>query len=156
MEANAEKPKKLLLIGHGYLGRAVARKFRDAGWEVVPVSLSGGEGAIACDVSDREQVAVLPEADGIVHCAASGRGGAEAYQRVYVDGCRNLVERFPRVPLLFTSSTSVYAQTDGGEVTEEKPGAARKADREAAAGGGAGGAGRGWHGGPPVRDLRAG
>lgn len=112
---------KLLLIGHGYLGQAVARVFREGGWEVAAVSLSGGDGALACDVGDRDAVKSLPAADFIVHCAASGRGGAEAYQRVYVDGCRNLTERFPGVPLLFTSSTSVYAQTDGSIVTEESP-----------------------------------
>lgn len=112
---------KLLLIGNGYLGKAVSRVFRDGGWEVVPVSLSGGEGSIACDVGDRESVKSLPTADFIVHCAASGRGGAEAYQRVYVDGCRNLTEAFPGVPLLFTSSTSVYSQTDGSAVTEDSP-----------------------------------
>lgn len=110
---------KLLLIGHGYLGHAVAREFRVAGWNVLPVSLHGGDGALACDVGDAVSVGNLPAADFIVHCAASGRGGAEAYRRVYVDGCRNLMEKFPGVPLLFTSSTSVYAQTDGSEVTEE-------------------------------------
>ncbi len=113
--------RKLLLIGHGYLGQAVARVFREVGWEVVPVTLSGGDGSLACDVGDRAAVEELPVADFIVHCAASGRGGAEAYQHVYVDGCRNLTERFPGVPLLFTSSTSVYAQTDGSRVTEESP-----------------------------------
>ena len=44
-----------------------------------------------------------------------------AYQHVYVDGCRNLTASFPTVPLVFTSSTSVYAQTDGLWVTEESP-----------------------------------
>ena len=112
---------KLLLIGHGYLGEAVAREFLEGGWQVVPVSLSGGEGSLACDVADPEAVKSLPPADFIVHCAASGRGGAEAYQQVYVDGCRNLTEQFPGVPLVFTSSTSVYAQTDGSVVTEESP-----------------------------------
>ena len=112
---------KLLLIGHGYLGEAVSREFRDHGWEVVAASLSGGEGSIACDVGDAAAVAELPTADFIVHCAASGRGGAEAYQHVYVDGCRNLVEKFPGTPLLFTSSTSVYAQIDGSVVTEDSP-----------------------------------
>ena len=111
----------MLLIGHGYLGQAVAEVFREGGWEVVPVSLTGGDSSIACDVGDREAVKSLPGADFIVHCAASGRGGAEAYQHVYVAGCRNLVERFPGVPLLFTSSSSVYSQTDGGIVTEESP-----------------------------------
>ena len=110
---------KLLLIGNGYLGKAVGRVFNEAGWKVIPVSLSGGDGALACDVSDAGAVSGLPAADFIVHCAASGRGGAEAYQKVYVDGCRNLTNRFPGVPLLFTSSTSVYPQTDGSVVTEE-------------------------------------
>lgn len=116
---------KLLLIGNGYLGQAVGRVFRENGWEVTAVSLSGGDGAVAADVSDGEAVRRLAEVvgtpDAIVHCAASGRGGAEAYQRVYVDGCRNLTLEFPGVPLLFTSSTSVYAQTDGSVVTEESP-----------------------------------
>jgi nucleoside-diphosphate-sugar epimerase len=112
---------KLLLIGHGYLGQQVAHVFSGQGWELMPVTLSGGAGSLACDVGDPAQVKSLPLADFIVHCAASGRGGAEAYQHVYVNGCRNLTERFPGVPLLFTSSTSVYAQTDGSVVTEESP-----------------------------------
>lgn len=112
---------RLLLIGNGYLGKAVGRVFREAGWSVVPVSLSGDDGSIACDVADPAAVAMLPAADFIVHCAASGRGGAEAYQRVYVEGCCNLANRFPGLPLLFTSSTSVYPQTDGSEVTELSP-----------------------------------
>lgn len=115
---------KLLLIGHGYLGQAVTRVFREAGWEVFPVSLSGGDGSVPCDVADAMVVKVLKKhvfPDFIVHCAASGRGGAEAYQRVYVDGTANLLATFPGVPLLFTSSTSVYAQTDGAVVTEDSP-----------------------------------
>lgn len=113
--------QKLLLIGHGYLGQAITRVFRDNGWDVTAVSLSGGNDTLAGDVGNPDDVAELPEADFIVHCAASGRGGTEAYQQVYVNGCRNLTERFPGVPLLFTSSTSVYAQTDGSVVTEESP-----------------------------------
>lgn len=113
--------QKLLLIGHGYLGQAITRVFRDHGWDATAVSLSGGNDTLAGDVGNPDDVAELPPADFIVHCAASGRGGAEAYQQVYVNGCRNLTERFPGVPLLFTSSTSVYAQTDGSIVTEGSP-----------------------------------
>lgn len=114
-------PMKLLLIGHGYLGRALARVFREAAWEVIPVSRSGGDGCLACDVGDSAAVKLLPAADFIVHCAASGHGGPPAYRHVYVAGCRNLLENFPGVPVLFTSSTSVYAQTDGSVVTEQSP-----------------------------------
>ncbi len=113
--------KHLLLIGHGYLGAAVAACFHESGWRVTPVSLNGGAEVLACDLADADAVARLPRPDAIVHCAASGRGGAEAYQRVYVDGCTNLVAAFPGVPIVFTSSTSVYGQTDGSTVTEESP-----------------------------------
>lgn len=112
----------LLLCGHGYLGHAIAREFSAAGWQVTPVSLHGGDGALSCDLSDAASVAALSaqvSPDFIVHCAASGKGGADAYRAVYLDGCRHLTETFPGIPLLFTSSTSVYAQTDGSEVTEE-------------------------------------
>jgi nucleoside-diphosphate-sugar epimerase len=110
----------LLLCGHGYLGQAISRDFQAAGWEVVALSLSGEGGTIACDVSSAdavERLEVMP--DFIVHCAASGRGGPAAYRAVYREGCRNLLGAFPGVRLLFTSSTSVYAQTDGSVVTEE-------------------------------------
>lgn len=115
----------LLLIGHGYLGQAVTGRFRDAAWQVAAVSLTGGDGVAAGDVSDLHAVRqfreTLPAPDFIVHCAATGHGGAEAYERVYVAGSRNLLEEFPGVPLLFVSSSSVYAQTDGGVVTETSP-----------------------------------
>jgi nucleoside-diphosphate-sugar epimerase len=114
----------LLLIGHGYLGQAITREFRDHGWKVFPVARSTGDGSIPCDVGDPAAVKSLTRhvfPDFIIHCAASGRGGAEAYQHVYVDGCRNLTTHFPGVPLLFTSSTSVYGQIDGSVVTEECP-----------------------------------
>lgn len=112
----------LLLCGHGYLGQAISRDFLAAGWDVTALSRSGDDGSLACDLSSADDVAALQaEPDFIVHCASSGRGGAEAYRAVYLDGCRHLLDRFPGVPLLYTSSTSVYAQTDGSVVTEESP-----------------------------------
>lgn len=109
----------LLVIGAGYLGEEILRTFRAAGWEALGASLSGGDGLLACDVGDADSVAALPEADAVVHCAASGRGGEDAYRRVYLEGCRNLVRRFPRAKLVFTSSSSVYGQSEGELVTEE-------------------------------------
>ena len=40
---------------------------------------------------------------------------------VYLEGTQNLLEVFADTPLLFTSSTSVYAQRDGSWVTESDP-----------------------------------
>ena len=114
----------LLLIGHGYLGQAITRWFRATGWQVTAVSLTGGEGVLVGDVGDPRFAAGLgglAAPDCIIHCAASGHGGAAAYQRVYVNGCRHILTAFPGIPLLFTSSSSVYAQTDGSVVTEQSP-----------------------------------
>ena len=110
---------KILVVGAGYLGGEVVRVFREAGWDAQGASLGGGEGLLACDVSDADSVSTLPDAGAVVHCAASGRGGEDAYRHVYLEGCRNLVRRFPEAKLIFTSSSSVYAQHEGELVTEE-------------------------------------
>jgi nucleoside-diphosphate-sugar epimerase len=111
--------RRALVIGAGYLGERILQVFRENGWDVCGASLSGGAGLLACDVGDPKSVGKLPDAEAVVHCASSGRGGEEAYRKVYFDGCRNLVARFPEARLLFTSSSSVYAQTGGETVTEE-------------------------------------
>ena len=53
--------------------------------------------------------------------ASSGGGEAEKYRRIYLGGARNLLHAFPRARLLFTSSTSVYAQQQGEIVDETSP-----------------------------------
>jgi nucleoside-diphosphate-sugar epimerase len=107
--------------------------FAQRGWEVVGCThyeesaerlASETFRVICCDISSREAMQAHGELgpfDAVVHCASSGRGGAEEYRRVYLEGARNLAVVFPSALLLFTSSTSVYAQTDGGWVTEESP-----------------------------------
>lgn len=59
--------------------------------------------------------------DVVIHCASSGRGGVEAYRAVYRDGLEHLRDAFSPGRLIFTGSTSVYSQVDGGWVTEESP-----------------------------------
>lgn len=111
--------RNVLVVGAGYLGSEAVRVFREAGWDTQAASLGGGEGLLACDVSDADSVSALPDADAVVHCAASGRGGEDAYRRVYLEGCGNLIRRFPEARLVFTSSSSVYAQHEGEIVTED-------------------------------------
>ena len=99
--------------------------------QYIALSLSGNsseplQSAVTrCDLSDPDALAGLAQnispPAAIVHCAASNRGGPEAYRAVYLRGVGNLLSSFPGCPLFFTSSTSVYPQTDGSLVDEDSP-----------------------------------
>ncbi len=122
---------RIFIAGCGFVGLEAARLFQEAGWEVVggthsaeSVARLAGEPfpVVAADISNRDDVARIEKGNGfdaVVHCASSGRGGADAYRAVYLEGVRNLAEILAPPVLLFTSSTSVYAQTGGEWVTEE-------------------------------------
>jgi nucleoside-diphosphate-sugar epimerase len=120
---------RILIAGCGYVGQAAADLFYARGWAVQgwtrsaesAASLSGKPYAVRnVDVSRRAEVAECAETfDAVIHCASSSGGDADMYRQLYLDGVRNLLEIFPRSKLLFTSSTSVYAQRNGSWVTEE-------------------------------------
>ena len=114
----------LLIAGAGYLGQEIAR-LAAPNYEVHTLTKSGGDGSLACDLSDPSEVTriarQIPNPDYVIHCASSGRGGADAYRGVFIRGCRALLDHFPKSHILFTSSTSVYHQTDGSEVHEDSP-----------------------------------
>ena len=126
---------RIVIAGCGFVGLAAARVFRDAGWDVLGLThspesaetLKGEPFSVAqCDIADADEVRAIAasfgeKSDAVIHCASSGRGGADAYRSVYLGGARNLLDAFAPARLLFTSSTSVYAQTDGGIVSEESP-----------------------------------
>ncbi len=122
---------RVLIAGCGFVGLAVARALHRTGWNVLGCthseesarSLAAEPFAIrAADLGDIGALRALADwrgCDAIMHCASSGRGGAEAYRRVYLAGARNLIEALAPRRLIFTSSTSVYAQNAGEWVTEE-------------------------------------
>jgi nucleoside-diphosphate-sugar epimerase len=113
----------LLVCGNGYLGQAITNIFRSNYWKVTTTTLNGNDNNIACDLSDIESVKLLNSInpDAIIHCASSGKGGAIAYENVYLNGIKNLTTIFPNKKILYTSSTSVYAQIDGSIVNEKSP-----------------------------------
>jgi len=120
---------RILIAGCGYVGEATANLFHSAGWNVEgwvhskesAARLSAKPYSLhVIDVSQRGDVAKRPEAfDAVIHCASSRGGDAEVYREIYLSGARHLLETFPQAKILFTSSTSVYAQRDGSRVTEE-------------------------------------
>ena len=120
---------RILIAGCGYVGQATADVFHAAGWTVEGWTRSAESAAklstkpypvYAINVADRAQVyARAGMVDAVIHCASSGGGGLDAYRQVYLNGARSLLDRFAGSKVIFTSSTSVYAQRDGSWVTEK-------------------------------------
>ena len=120
---------RILIAGCGYVGEATADLFHDAGWNVEGWVHSKDSAARLSvkpysirmiDISQCDEVAKRAGAfDAVIHCASSGGGDAEAYRQIYLQGAHHLLEACPKAKILFTSSTSVYAQRDGSWVTEE-------------------------------------
>ena len=123
--------KRVLIAGCGYLGAATADLFHDAGWLVEGWTHSNESAARlavkpysvrAVDIADPSAVrAARNEFDVVIHCASSGGGDAESYRRLYLEGARNLLTELRPTRFIYTSSTSVYAQTGGEWVDEESP-----------------------------------
>ena len=120
---------RILIAGCGYVGEATADLFQSAGWNVegwVHSKESAARLSVKpysirlLDVSQRGEIAKRAGVfDAVIHCASLRGGDAEAYRQIYLHGARHLLETFPHAKILFTSSTSVYAQRDGSWVTEE-------------------------------------
>ncbi len=123
-----------VIAGCGFVGLATARLLHSAGWQVTGCTHSPESAAalagepfpvVGCDISSESSVAEslggLHGVDLVLHCASSGKGGADAYRQVYFRGAQTLGGLLAPRQLIFTSSTSVYAQIDGNWVTEDSP-----------------------------------
>jgi nucleoside-diphosphate-sugar epimerase len=120
---------RILIAGCGYVGQAAGDLFHAAGWEVEGWTASEKSAAklsvkpypiCQVDISKPDQVTERAGTfDAVIHCASSRGGAATDYRQIYLNGARNLLDRFREAKMLFTSSTSVYAQRDGSWVNEE-------------------------------------
>jgi nucleoside-diphosphate-sugar epimerase len=120
---------RILIAGCGYVGQATADLFHAAGWAVEAWTASAKSAealsnnpypVCQVDISQRTQfTSRLGTFDAVIHSASTRGGGVELYRQIYLNGARNLLDRFVGTKMLFTSSTSVYAQRDGSWVTEE-------------------------------------
>jgi nucleoside-diphosphate-sugar epimerase len=115
---------RVLIAGCGYVGEAAANRFHGSGWEVEGWTASVESAdklsdrpyrVCAVDVTDMN---VAGDFDLVIHCVSSRGGDEQEYRHVYFEGAQNLLRAFPTATFLFTSSTSVYAQTDGNWVDE--------------------------------------
>jgi len=121
---------RVLIVGCGYVGLPLGVELVRQGHEVSGLRRSvsaenelktAGIQPLFGDVTQPETLAKLPHKfDWVVNCVAAG-GDAEDYRQVYLQGTRNLIEWLgPNLPkkIVYTSSTSVYGQTDGSQVKE--------------------------------------
>ncbi len=124
---------RVLIVGCGYVGLPLGAELARLGHEVSGLRRSAAaEGELKAagivpliaDITRLETLAGLPrEFDWVVNCVAAG-GDAESYRQVYFQGTRNLIEWIapnPPKKFVYTSSTSVYGQTDGSAVKESSP-----------------------------------
>jgi len=119
---------RILIAGCGYAGGAAADLFHESGWQVEGWTASPQSAersgnrpypVRAVDFASKDGLGPRDGEFDVVLQSASSRGGdEESYRRLYLEGARNLIQAFPTATLLFTSSTSVYAQ-HGGAVVDE-------------------------------------
>jgi len=121
-----------LILGCGYLGRRVAAAWAASGDQVSAVTrsvehaeiLSGmGLEPIVADVTRPQTLRKLPEADTVLHAVGFDRQAGPSRRDVYVQGFRNVLTAIPGrcSQLIHISSTGVYGQHNGEEITEDSP-----------------------------------
>lgn len=124
---------RALIVGCGYVGLPLGIELVRRGHEVFGLRRNASQGELerhgikplTLDITDREAVLRIKDPfDWVVNTVSSTKGGVEDYRAVYLQATRHLIDLFSRQPIrryVYTSSTSVYAQTDGSSVTEESP-----------------------------------
>jgi nucleoside-diphosphate-sugar epimerase len=125
---------RVLIVGCGYVGLPLGGELVKQGHEVSGMRRSPGAETemraagitpIVGDISRPAELARLsPAYDWVVNCVSAGGGGAAEYREVYLEGTRNLIEWLAAGGLkkfVYTSSTSVYGQTDGSLARESSP-----------------------------------
>ena len=123
---------RTLIIGCGYLGLRVARRWIATGHHVSAVTRStqragelrvAGIDPIVADVMAPESLQALPSADALLYAVGYDRQAGHARRAVYVDGLEHVLRAVAgRVGrLVYVSSTSVYGQSQGEWVNEDSP-----------------------------------
>lgn len=126
--------KRLVVLGAGYVGAAVARQAVARGLRVTALTRNADSARALADAGVETVVAdltgddwhgrVAGGADFILNSVGSGGDGLAGYRRSYVDGMRSALAWSERGgveaggTLVWTSSTAVYPQ-DGGVTVDE-------------------------------------
>lgn len=125
---------RVLIVGCGYIGLPLGAEMVRQGHAVSGLRRSAvgaeelqrhGLIPLVADITQPSSLQIIsPDFDWVINTVSSTKGGVEEYRDVYLEGTRHLLDWLsPRPPAryVYTSSTSVYAQTDGLWVTEASP-----------------------------------
>lgn len=123
----------VLVAGCGWLGTAIARSLVRRGERVTAVRrdparaealAAPGVTPLALDLAEPGAEARVPGVDAIVACQSAASDSPEAYRAAYLDANRALLAAARRSgarALVYTGSTGVFGQRDGGDVHERTP-----------------------------------
>ena len=126
--------ESLVIFGCGYIGLALAKECVDLGWSVIALTRNPesarnaeevGAHTILGNLQDDHWWSKIPtEVDHVVNCVGASSPTVEGYQESYLQGMQSIIQwikhrGYPVRSLVFTSSSSVYPQTDGSLVNEK-------------------------------------
>jgi nucleoside-diphosphate-sugar epimerase len=118
---------KVLIAGCGYVGTALGSRLLELGHSVWalrrdPTGLPEAFNKLTGDLTNPAALAnIPPDLDYVVYTASAGESSDAAYERAYVLGLGNVLQAVAGSPVrrvFFTSSTAVYAQTNGVWIDE--------------------------------------
>jgi nucleoside-diphosphate-sugar epimerase len=133
--STTDASRRLVIFGCGYVGTAVALQALARGLEVTALTRNvasaavlreQGVGTVVADLADSGWHDAVPGGvEFALNCVSPGSSGLEGYRRSYVAGMQAIVawarRHGPIGTLVYTSSTSVYPQSDGACVDETAP-----------------------------------
>lgn len=131
----------MIILGCGYIGTALARQALAAGEPVEALTRNtakaeelralGVAPVVVANLASADWHPLLNASDArIVNCVSPAGAGVEGYRHSFLEGAESIGRwledsvgqgRPPARELVFTSSTGVYPQTDGGWVDEATP-----------------------------------
>jgi nucleoside-diphosphate-sugar epimerase len=123
---------KRLIIGCGYLGTGIAKRWRNAGDHVAVVTRSAtraadfereGYAAIIADITDRRTIANLPVSDTVLFAVGYDRASSHSIAELYAGGIDNVLAALPVATgrFIYISSTGVYGPSSREWVDETTP-----------------------------------